>query len=353
VKATVVELSRVIRVHYGAALKEAARVQSGAHDVFGSSGVVGRHSESLFEYPSIVIGRKGSVGSVTYAPNGGWAIDTAFFVERLEPSGCDLRYLFHALKNARLAQHTITTSIPGLSRDDVYRTRIPLPRVDEQQRIADILDKADAVRRKREETIALTEEVLRSAFLEMFGDPVTNPKGLAEVPFGNLVEFRTGKLDSNAAVPGGKYPFFTCSRETSEIDAFAFDCEALLLAGNNATADYSVKRYAGRFNAYQRTYVITLRSRRNSYAYLQQALQLKLQELKRSSKGTNTKYLTLGILEPLRILVPTPEAQIAYERVDARIAGARTTQRQALADSVELFNSLTSRAFSGALEVPC
>ena len=99
-------------------------------------------------------------------------------------------------------------------------------------------------------------------------------------------------MDSNAAVEGGKYPFFTCARETSAIDDYAFDCEALLLAGNNANADYSVKHYKGRFNAYQRTYVITINESALTYAYARLVLEYLLGDLKRFSKGTNTKYLT-------------------------------------------------------------
>lgn len=172
-----VPLSAVVHVHYGAALRQEERVHTGGVDVFGSSGVVGRHNRTLFDIPSIVIGRKGSVGAVHYAPNGGWVIDTAFYVERLDPRSCDLRYLFHALSAAHLSRHAITTSIPGLSRDDIYRTRIPLPSLPEQQRIADMLDKADAIRRKRKAAIALADDLLRSTFLDMFGDPVSNPKG--------------------------------------------------------------------------------------------------------------------------------------------------------------------------------
>jgi type I restriction enzyme, S subunit len=74
---------------------------------------------------------------------------------------------------------------------------------------------------------------------------------------GDLVNIVTGKLDSNQAVPGGRYPFFTCSPRTLEIDSYAFDCEAVLLAGNNANGIFSVKYYKGKFDAYQRTYVIT------------------------------------------------------------------------------------------------
>jgi type I restriction enzyme S subunit len=67
---------------------------------------------------------------------------------------------------------------------------------------------------------------------------------------------KTGKLDSNAAELNGEYPFFTCSPETLRINTFAFDTEAVLLAGNNADGIYPLKYYNGKFNAYQRTYII-------------------------------------------------------------------------------------------------
>src|SRR6185369_14330209 len=192
----------------------------------------------------------------------------------------------------------------------------PLP---EQKRIASILDKADSIRRKRQEAVRLTEELLRSVFLDMFGDPVTNPKGWDVKPLCELVNFTTGKLDSNAAVNGGAYPFFTCSRDDLQIDTFAFDCEALLLAGNNANADYSVKHYKGKFNAYQRTYVLTLKDEKNSYSYVRVALQRKLNDLKYASKGTNTKYLTMGIFNEQRILVPHVALQKEFAHQQAAV----------------------------------
>src|SRR5690606_10427539 len=121
--------------------------------------------------------RKGSVGEVIWAPKGGWVIDTAFYLERKKRERIDLRYSYYALKKANLASRTITTSIPGLNRDDLYQTKIPLPPLEEQKRIAAILDKAEAIRRKRQQAIKLADDFLRSVFLEMFGDPVTNPKG--------------------------------------------------------------------------------------------------------------------------------------------------------------------------------
>nr|WP_270049541.1 restriction endonuclease subunit S [Thalassolituus pacificus] len=171
-----VKVRDIAKAHYGKALKKEFRDESGSFEVFGSSGQVGVHSEALINYPTLIVGRKGSVGEVIWAPNGGWIIDTAYYLELLEKDTVDLRYLYYALKKANLSQRTITTSIPGLNRDDFYDSEIPLPPLAEQKRIAAILDKADAIRRKRQQAIQLADDFLRAVFLDMFGDPVTNPK---------------------------------------------------------------------------------------------------------------------------------------------------------------------------------
>jgi hypothetical protein len=71
------------------------------------------------------------------------------------------------------------------------------------------------------------------------------------VLLGDVVNIRSGDRDSNEAIEGGQYPFFTCGRKPLAIDRYDFDCEAILLAGNNASADFNVKHYAGKFCARQ------------------------------------------------------------------------------------------------------
>lgn len=88
-----------------------------------------------------------------------------------------LRYIFSGEFLEKLLNRAWGAAQANLSPTALRELEIPLPAIEEQQRIAAILDKADGVRRKRKEAIALTEALLRSAFLEMFGDPVTNPKG--------------------------------------------------------------------------------------------------------------------------------------------------------------------------------
>lgn len=126
-----------------------------------------------------------------------------------------------------------------------------------------------------------------------------------EVTLGEIAIFKTGKLNSNAAISNGEYPFFTCSPETLRINSYAFDQEAILLAGNNAEGNYSIKYYKGKFNAYQRTYVITPIRGKVDIKFLYYALSLCLKQLKNMSQGTSTKFLTVTILNSFSVKLPS------------------------------------------------
>ena len=130
-----------------------------------------------------------------------------------------------------------------------------------------------------------------------------------EYKLGEIAEFKTGKLNSNAAVSNGKYPFFTCAPETYYIDDYAFDQKAILLAGNNAEGNFNIKYYEGKFNAYQRTYVINPINNDVDIHYLYYALQLCLQSFKALSQGTSTKFLTAKILNAFSLQIPSTDKQ--------------------------------------------
>lgn len=106
----------------------------------------------------------------------------------------------------------------------------------------------------------------------------------------------TGKLDSNAAIENGKYPYFTCAPEPLRIDEYEFDDDVILLAGNNASGNFHCQRYKGKFNAYQRTYVITVKEGYD-IDYIFYNIKINLQHFKKISQGSQTKFLTMKILE--------------------------------------------------------
>lgn len=107
----------------------------------------------------------------------------------------DRSYLAHFLRLPRmveLATHRCSgASLPRLSPKELAKFEVPLPPLEEQKRIASILDSADEIRRKRERAIALTDELLRSVFMEIFGDPVLNPRGWERIELRELLGFMT------------------------------------------------------------------------------------------------------------------------------------------------------------------
>lgn len=165
----VVELGKICEFKYGKSLPAAKRVP-GDFPVYGSNGMVGNHTQAVTSGPTIVIGRKGSFGEVHLSERACWPIDTTYYVD----SSCtdvDLRWLAHLLPTLRLTELNRAAAIPGLNREDAYRRTLLLPPLDEQRRIATILDRADALDTKRHLVLDHLDELVQSLFFHRFGDP--------------------------------------------------------------------------------------------------------------------------------------------------------------------------------------
>ena len=123
-----------------------------------------------------------------------------------------------------------------------------------------------------------------------------------KVKLGDLTKIRTGKLDANASSSNGEYPFFTCSKEPLCIDSYSYDCECVLVAGNG---DLNVKYYHGKFDAYQRTYIIEDNGSGQLYMpYLYYFMDSYVEELRKLSIGGVIKYIKLGNLTDALIKLP-------------------------------------------------
>jgi len=278
---------------------------------------------------------------------------TGYFVLRGK-GFIDNKYLFYFLLtdefNGIMEKLQKGASYPAVTDAEVKSINLRFPKsLPEQQRIVSILDEAFAAIAKAK---ANAEENLRNA-RELFEGYLQAIKA-EKSPLGHLVEIKTGKLNSNAAVDGGKYPFFTCSREIFAIDNYAFDHEAILLAGNNASGDFNVKYYKGKFNAYQRTYVITVnKEAKVLYRYLYFQLLNSLKEFKEKSVGANTRFLKLGMIQEMKIPLPSLEQQqTIVQKLDTLSAETKKLEaiyQQKIKDLEELKKSILQKAFNGEL----
>lgn len=167
----------------------------------------------------------------------------------------------------------------------------------------------------------------------------------------DIAKFTTGKLNSNAAEPGGYYPFFTCAPEPLRISTYAFDTQAVILAGNNAEGDFHIQYFEGKFNAYQRTYVIEVIDKSSvDIRYLFYALRMCLQRFKQISQGTATRFLTAKILNAFVLPIPSYQEQkkiaAILSALDEKIAINRAIndnlQQQAMAIFDDMFPNISN-----------
>jgi len=300
------------------------------------------------EYPSkieindgdVLISWSASLG--VYVWNRGKALlNQHIFKVTFDKVEIDKNYFVYAVKYKldEMVMKTHGATMKHIVKKDFDATRIPYPSLREQEEIATILDKISMIIEVRKRELQLLDSLIKARFVEMFYD-----KGYPILKWNDVFNTTTGKLDSNAAVEDGEYPFFTCSKEVLRIDKFAFDQEALLLAGNNAAGKYDVKYYNGKFNAYQRTYVLGLKEDW-SYQLFRYQLEDKLVYLQQQSLGGLTKYLTMKILGKLDFIIPPIEKQIAFEVFANQVNKSKVAVQKALDETQMLFDSLMQEYF--------
>lgn len=204
-------LGELVSLEYGKALKAEERSSNGRFPVFGSNGIVGAFNRALVSEPTIVVGRKGAIGEVHLTENGCWPIDTAFYTVLRERNTVSLRFLLLWFRSVDLKSLAITSTIPGLNRNTLYSQPVPVPPLTEQERIVKLLDEADELRKLRTQADQHTAALIPSLFHEMFGDPVTNPKGWAQSSFAEVGKLDRGRSKNRPrdepSLYGGTYPF--------------------------------------------------------------------------------------------------------------------------------------------------
>ena len=152
---------------YGKGLPKSKRI-SGEVPVYGSNGIVGYHNEAITQGPTVVIGRKGTVGQVHLSPVSCWPIDTTFFTafERLDRA----RFVYYVLKDAGLKQMNSDSAVPGLNRDAAHARELSLPTQDSWLSIAGVLGTLDDKIEQNRQTAQALEHLARAIYRAWFVD---------------------------------------------------------------------------------------------------------------------------------------------------------------------------------------
>lgn len=356
-------------------------------DMTASSGVVMKTAESitqaglaaignrLFDAGTILLAMYGSVGKLAIAGTRLATNQAILGITPREESKLNQRYLTHWLGSiqSELLNGARGVTQANISKGFVEELLVPVPGPHEQRRIADILDKADAIRRKRKEAIALTDELLRSTFLEMFGDPVTNPKGWPIRPFEELVaETRLGLVRAAADQgPDRAFPYIRMNAIRGDgnldlsnlvrVDANHDDLRlGVLLPGDFLFNTRNSKELVGKSGIFYGTTphlfnnnILRVRFKKtiqpefvNAYWQTNEAQR----QLEARKSGTTSVFAIYAKnLSTIPVPVPPAELQVKFTSICASIRRDTTTQKQYSEEADVLFDALVERAFSGGL----
>ncbi|MFA0525321.1 restriction endonuclease subunit S [Vibrio sp. 10N.222.52.C3] len=343
--------------------------------VYGANGIIGFYDEYTHELPTLMITCRGATcGNVHISKPKSYINGNAMALDSLDHDKVDIRYLYYFFKSRGFKDVISGSAQPQITGQGLTKVQIPLPPLGEQKRIAAILDKADAIRQKRKQAIDLADEFLRSVFLDMFGDPVTNPKGW-EVK--SLFELTKGKLQNGAYFPKDMYsgdgvemvhmgdafydyiPRGKMKRviaNDKEIQKYKVTTDDILISRRSLNYEGAAKpsliiddkepllfessliRLTPNSDVLNKLYL---------FGYLSNEI-VKEHKIRKFVTGATIKGISQKNLENIEILVPPIDLQTKYEGV---VSGISKLKRKIENEDrlATLFSSLSQRAFSSEL----
>jgi type I restriction enzyme S subunit len=229
---------------------------------------------------------------------------------RMRANGVFFSYYLNSAKKIEIAKIAQGNSVVHLYSRQLSNLIVNYPSPPEQQKIASFLSSVDEKINLLKKQLTLLEQYKKGVMQKIFSreicfkdDDGKEFPEWEEKRLGEICKITTGKLDANSMIENGKYRFYTCAKNYFKIDRFAFDTEALLISGNGANVGY-IHYYKGKFNAYQRTYVLERFREDIQYIkfYLQKYLSLRINNEK---KEGNTPYIVLSTLSHMMLGIPS------------------------------------------------
>ncbi len=269
---------------------------------------------------------------------------------------CDHVYLYYYLKsiNKELISKGVGGAQPNISGGIIKSTKIPLPPLDQQKKIAAILDAADAYRQKTKALNEKYDELTQSLFLDMFGDPVSNPKGWEPSKLGLIVENKDSKRkpvkSSDRENMDGDYPYYGASGIIDYINWFTHEGDNLLIGEDGANLLARSKPIAfiakGQYWVNNHAHVLGFNGKA-LLVFIE--FFINLIDLSNYVTGSAQPKLNRKNMDQIKIFCPPIELQNQFaERVQA-IEAQKAQVQASLAQAEDLFNSLLQRAFKGEL----
>ncbi|WP_034248705.1 restriction endonuclease subunit S [Arenibacter algicola] len=359
----IVNWSEVLTIKNG---KNQRKVENpkGKYPIYGSGGVMGYADDYICDEHTVIIGRKGSINKPLYILEKFWNVDTAFGL--VAGKNLSSKYLYYFCIQYDFLRHNKATTIPSLTKADLLKVEIPLPPLETQKRIAQILDEACALRDKTQQLLKEYDLLAQSIFLEMFGDPAINQKGWEMKEFGDVGKLDRGKSKHrprNAPeLLGGIYPLIQTgdvANSNGRIEEYTSTYSEIGLAQSKMWPKGTLCITVAANIA--KTGILTMDAcfpdsvvgfipnehTNNEFTLFWMSFLQKIIEA--NAPQAAQKNINLKILKELKFFCPPINLQNQFAEKIALIEKQKDLAKQELKESKELFNCLLQKAFKGEL----
>ena len=353
--------------------------ENGKYKVYGANGVIGYYNEYNHKFPTLAIACRGSCGQISLTEPKSYITSNAMSLDDLDVSKVDLKFLKYALQK-RGFNDVITGAVqPQITATNLNKIDLLIPeKLEDQQKIAQQLSQIEVLINKREESIKLLDELTKSTFLDMFGDPGINRKKFPIKKFGEHIDY-IGDIGSN-----GSNANISANLEMLDTEDYAIMIRTVNLNANDfknnikyvskKTYDYFKKSkinggeiIMNKIGSAGKIWIMPYLNRPVSLGLNQ--LMIRLKELNTNylyyllstnygqmiinSKvnGAVTKSITKGAVKELPLLYPPIELQNKFAEIVTQIENIKTIYQNSLTELNNLFGSIAQKAFKGELDV--
>ena len=318
---------------------------SGKYPIYGSGGIMGYADKYICEADTVIIGRKGSINSPIFVDTPFWNVDTAFGLcadrSKLIP-----KYLYYFCLSFDFVSLNTTVTIPSLTKTNLLNVEIPLPPLDEQRRIAAVLDKVSDLIAKRREQLDKLDELVKARFVEMFGDPINNTKGLPTIPLGKVCNLKAGVTTSSDEIHSQSEEYSVPCYGGNGIRGFvkkATQNGTYPIIGRQGALCGNVQLATGEFHATEHAVLVSPLIEVNVFWIYHL---LKFMDLYRYHTGAAQPGLAVKVLNSVQVPIADINQQNEFAMVSECINKSKLTIQQSL-DKIETLKKALMQEYFG------
>ena len=245
--------------------KDYKHLSSGGVPVYGSGGYMLSVDDYLYDGESVCIGRKGTIDNPMFLTGKFWTVDTLFYTHSFK--NCLPKFIYAIFQNINWLNHNEAGGVPSLSKTNIGKIEVAVPKPEEQQKIADCLSSIDDLITAQTQKLAALKAHKKGLMQQLFpAEGETVPKlRFPEFRDGGewrvkavskLAKITTGNKDTQDKIDDGEFPFFVRSQTIERINSYSFDGEAVLTAGDGVGVGKIFHYLVGKFDFHQRVYCI-------------------------------------------------------------------------------------------------